>query len=298
MPTDNELPALASKLPGPVVIGVCAVIALLIFALLAPAIQQAREAARRTQSRNNLKQIGLALQNYHDTHQVFPPGGVFSEGGVALHDWTTVLDPFFHQSHWYSLIDLKVPWDDVRYVDWYRSENLGYAHLFINPSVSSPIRADGLVSNHYAASQSVLYRNSSVSIRDMKTGTSKRLLVSDALDEFLPIGCPYEWRDVRLGLSKVPDGFGCRVREVTQCLMADGSVVGISANVDDQVLQEMAGPAESQPNAREVERITEYPLMDTSKIWRNELYFADSEFPKFSGRIRRTSPDGKTVLSR
>lgn len=90
---------------------VIAIIAILI-ALLLPAVQQAREAARRTQCRNNLKQLGLALHNYHDTSKMFPAaiggtwgGGRFrTTGNGVLLSGVVMLLPYFEQANLYHNI--------------------------------------------------------------------------------------------------------------------------------------------------------------------------------------------------
>jgi prepilin-type N-terminal cleavage/methylation domain-containing protein len=80
---------------------VIAIIGILV-ALLLPAIQAAREAARRTQCANNLKQIGIGLHNYHDTHRVFPPSCVkekFQDGAGSAQAtlWSGLILPFVEQ---------------------------------------------------------------------------------------------------------------------------------------------------------------------------------------------------------
>lgn len=84
---------------------VIAIIAVLI-ALLLPAVQQARESARRTQCKNNLKQIGLALHNYQSTHNVFPPS--FCVGAATGGTWSihARILPFMDQASAFAIADL------------------------------------------------------------------------------------------------------------------------------------------------------------------------------------------------
>jgi prepilin-type N-terminal cleavage/methylation domain-containing protein len=98
---------------------VIAIIAVLI-ALLLPAVQQAREAARRTQCRNNMKQLGIAMHNYHDAHLEFPPGCI--RGGAAggwgfqtnneTSTWTMMVLPYIDQATIYNRMNFKTS-------DWY-----------------------------------------------------------------------------------------------------------------------------------------------------------------------------------
>lgn len=90
---------------------VIAIIGVLV-ALLLPAVQQAREAARRMQCTNNLKQIGLALHNHHDTYNKFPAGHVWAIGTngndlAAESTWVLYLLPFLEMNNLYDLADLN-----------------------------------------------------------------------------------------------------------------------------------------------------------------------------------------------
>jgi prepilin-type processing-associated H-X9-DG protein len=86
----------------------------LMVALMLPAVQAAREAARRTQCANNLKQIALALHNYHDTYNSFPPAYTVDQNGKPLHSWRTLILPYLEQEALFRQIDLNEPWDSPK----------------------------------------------------------------------------------------------------------------------------------------------------------------------------------------
>jgi hypothetical protein len=79
--------------------------------LLLPAVQAAREAARRTTSANNLKQIMLAFHNYHDATRAFPAQATRDEEGKPLLSWRVAILPYIEQMELYEQFHLDEPWD-------------------------------------------------------------------------------------------------------------------------------------------------------------------------------------------
>jgi prepilin-type processing-associated H-X9-DG protein len=105
---DNSL-ALSLKLPkgGAPAASLMAVSA----GLLVPAVQKVREAAARTQSANNLKQIALAMLNYESAYRKFPAAAISDANGKPLLSWRVTILPFIEQQPLYQQFKLDEPWD-------------------------------------------------------------------------------------------------------------------------------------------------------------------------------------------
>ncbi len=93
------------------VLGFTVVCGGILVALLLPAVQAARESARRMSCGNNLKQIALAMHNYHDTYKTFPPAYIADEDGNPMRSWRASILPFIESSSLYDRYDFHVPWD-------------------------------------------------------------------------------------------------------------------------------------------------------------------------------------------
>ncbi|OYW24587.1 MAG: hypothetical protein B7Z55_01750 [Planctomycetales bacterium 12-60-4] len=230
---------------GPSWIGVLAasVAIVVVIALLLPAVQQAREAARRTQWRNNLKQVGLAFHNYADSHHCLPPGGIFAEDGTAFHGWMTSLSPYLDASPFYSSVDFHIPWDHPEQLGKFAKAT--YV-VYVDPSMRESKTIDGLPQVHLAANQWLMHRNSSVSLSQV-SDTAQTLLAADAYGSFPPMGYPYVWRDPEIPLQTDPWQFGSSVRDITHILYADGHVGALASTVDPAAASRCADLHDQRP---------------------------------------------------
>jgi len=188
---------------------VIAIIAILI-ALLLPAVQQAREAARRMQCKNNLKQLGIAMHNYHDTLRTLPFGFMVAtwpgdpSGVPAGHyRWSTLahLTPYLDQSNLYNALDFSYPMiSGPGYSPPYaafpvnRDAVSRIVPLFLCPSdhgrkindawgPSNYVACSGSGSNggYVDRSDGAFYVNSQTRFRDFTDGLSNTVVMSESL---------------------------------------------------------------------------------------------------------------------
>jgi hypothetical protein len=222
------------------------------------AVQAAREAALRTQAKNNLKQIGLAMHNFADIHKSLPPGGILLTDGTPLHGWAISLSAY--GSFYAPNLDYSIPWNEPPNDNLFKCE----VYDFVNPSLSGPyFDQAGYGLNHYAANIHVfpirtVDRHSNVDLMtnrqgkdllglkfaDITDGTSNTIMLGTVVDRLAPWGHPANVRDPALGINRSPDGFGGPPQwRGGMFLMCDGSVRFINEKVDPKVMQVLGTPA-------------------------------------------------------
>jgi hypothetical protein len=222
-------------------------------ALLLPAVQQARDAARSTQGRNNLKQIGLAAHNTHDMYNKFPPRGVPRIGGNPVNDlepgmvpqaFLTDILPFMEQAPLYTRIQRDKAWSDPANQQPFATVMVHYLHPANDPT---PLNAQGYAVSHIATNSKAISDTATVAIADITDGASNTMMAGTLNDGFKAWGDPTNHRDPSVGFGGGPNAFGAPNKRFTTILMFDGSVRQVSPDLNADTAAKLADPRDGQP---------------------------------------------------
>ena len=222
--TENHgvIPSFTSIGPAAIAVGV---------ALLLPAVQQAREAARRSQGKNNLKQLGLAMHNYHDVYKTFPASASVDKKGKKLLSWRVHVLPFVDAAQLYKQFHLDEPWD---------SDHNKKLIEQIPPTYVSPNHADlgkqgKTVYVVPTGEKTAFDGNEGRGVRDFLDGTSNTILAVEAHPDAAVIWTKPD--DLVLDFKNPLKGLkGARVGGF-HALFSDGSVRFISENINVDILK-------------------------------------------------------------
>lgn len=215
-----------------------AVIGVLV-ALLLPAVQAARAAARRMSSSNNLKQIALAMHNYHDVYKKFPPRASYASDGTPLLSWRVHLLPFLEQETLYKQFRLNEPWDSPHN----RQLIEQIPSVYRNPSATSPpTHASYLVP---CGKGSIFEGKEGTSLSKITDGTSNTLLVLEVNDDASVIWTKPD--DLAYDVSKPLAGLGMSHLGGFNAAFADGSVRFFAVSIDPSLFLRLLMMADGQP---------------------------------------------------
>ena len=196
--------------------------------LLLPAVQGSREAARRTRSINNLKQIGLALHNYHAVHNHFPPPVLVGPDGKTTHSWRVAILPYVDASDLYNEYKLDEPWDSENNLKVLKQMPTVFRHPN-EPEGSTVACYFALTGSNTAFGEG----GEGTPIRDITDGSSNTLMVVEARRDIpwtKPDDIPYD------AGQPVPK-FGGFQPGIWLTELADGSVRTIAEAIDEKTVR-------------------------------------------------------------
>ncbi len=207
-----------------VLVGVL-VIAGILAALLLPAVQAAREAARRTMSMNNLRQFSLAMLNYETKNGTYPARAIFDEHGKPLLSWRVQMLPYLEQNALYQQFHLDEPWDSPHNKPLIAQMPGVYANANRPP--------DGKTNYLVPIGKGTVFDGTKgVTINDITTGTSNTLLVVEADEDRAVIWTKPD--DLEVDFDRPLDGLGNFRPGGFLAAMCDGSVHSFSNTIDPQ----------------------------------------------------------------
>ena len=207
-------------------------------ALTLPAVQTARQAARRAQSSNNLKQIALAFHNYYDVHNRFPTTVMLGPDGKTPHSWRVAILPYLAAGPLYQAYHQGEPWDSTHNKRLLSRMPSTYRHPSDPP--------DSTASSYYGLSgKTSVFGEQGLTFRKIVDGTSNTVLVVEA-QRNIPWTKP---QDIPFTPDKLPK-LGGYQKEGFLAAFCDGSVRLIAKSVSDEILNRYFQYNDGQPIPR------------------------------------------------
>lgn len=207
-------------------------------ALLVPAVQKVREAAARSQDQNNLKQMGLAMHNYHDVNKRFPAAAICGKDGTPLLSWRVAILPYIEQDNLYRQFKLDEPWDS----DHNKKLIPLMPQLYVVPA--SPLKPGETHYRVFVGGGALFDLNKGARFADILDGTSNTIMIVETAESVVwtkPADIPY---DAQKPLPKLGGFYANGMFNVG---LADGSVRALRGDLPEATLRALITRGGGEP---------------------------------------------------